>query len=76
MRNPTIICAQCQAPVDSWEWFDDRKHWNLRVIRAYCHGAVDEMSINMETISSETLAQLKNATGVAFATKALSGGGE
>ena len=65
MSAPTVYCAKCCRAVDKLEWFDDLASGE-RVVRAYCHGSVDEMRIDMMTISIDVAMQLNQQVGIAF----------
>ena len=68
-----VRCAVCNTPVRRLEWFDDMQTGD-RVLRAFCHGDVDEMRLTrgfMTGVSIDALDQLQGATGTAFATPKL-----
>lgn len=70
MSIPKVMCAKCGKPVDSLEWFDD--HCTAeRVIRAHCHGAVDDMRLSKFDLDRIAMLQLELAEGVAFGKPAL-----
>ena len=62
-----IMCAMCGKPVDRVEWFDDPMNFQ-RVIRAHCHGKVDEMRLDSNQ-PVHIFKALRDARGVAFAGK-------
>jgi hypothetical protein len=62
---PRIRCARCGRQVERVEWFDDHLT-RLRVVRAYCHGDVDEMRVNLRDLTLDLSRALSEAEGVAF----------
>lgn len=49
MRMGWLTCAVCNKPVDSIEQIDD-PYMDRRVFRAYCHGQVDEATLDAMTV--------------------------
>jgi hypothetical protein len=67
-----ITCAVCRKPVQRTEWWDDYSKGD-RVLRVYCHGATQDMRLDMMRVSPDTLRALEDAQGVAFDVGALAG---
>lgn len=65
--TPVIMCAICEKPVDSLEWWDDKIE-DERVIVAKCHGDRDAMRLSFSDLVKMTKA-FEPVEGVAFATK-------
>lgn len=65
---PRISCAVCRRPVDRVSWSDDHDTGE-RVIRAHCHGDVDEMRVDLRKLTRAQLRALEASQGVAFTTR-------
>lgn len=65
-----ITCAVCRRPVERTVWWDDPCN-DRRVLRVHCHGATEEMRLDMLRVSMDTLKALESAQGVAFAAPTL-----
>ena len=66
MMDPSrIICVLCKKPVQRTEWWDDPLT-DIRTLRVHCHGATQEMRLDMLDVGLQTLQALRHAQGVAF----------
>ena len=68
MISPKIGCAVCGTPVQRVEVWDDLKTMDI-VVRAYCHGKMDEMRLSVrdiERMTCEQLSALFSSNGKAF----------
>ena len=72
MNPRRITCAMCRKPVQRTEWWDDHSKGD-RVLRVYCHGAMQDMRIDLMRIEPDTLRAMEDAQGVAFGVGALEG---
>ena len=72
MRPEQITCAVCNAPVQMIERYDDPVS-DCVVLRAHCHGEIDEMRISrLDLVRTPGLFEAIGASqGVAFAIKKL-----
>lgn len=61
---PLIRCAQCGKTVDKVTWWTDSKTWS-RIIQVRCHGEVDQMSLQLETLE-DFGEEFMRAEGIAF----------
>lgn len=71
-RLPRINCAICRKPVDKVVVRDDDCE-KMRYIRVSCHGATDEMRIDLMQLTSSQIKQMNEGEGLAFATKKIEG---
>ena len=68
MSTPRIKCAVCQRLVDRVEWWDEHAT-RTRVVAAHCHGAVDQMRIDLVQpahMRPELIEALAQSEGLAF----------
>lgn len=70
MNAPVIKCAVCGKQIHTLEWWDDLETGD-RVLRAYCHGAVDEMRMSPSFMLKNYNAIRQITEGVAFSTPLL-----
>lgn len=71
-RMPRIRCAVCCKPVGEVRVFEDDVE-RMRYIRVRCHGASDEMQIDLRKLSRSDIEQMNHGEGVAFAHKRIGG---
>lgn len=64
IKLPSISCAVCKKPVDRVEVYENEMDLSL-IVRAYCHGMRDEMSLPLNTMR-EYGREILSQTGVAF----------
>lgn len=71
MRFPTVVCDICDRPVDKLVQYEEPDTRAI-VLRAHCHGEMDEMRLtpyDLVKMTRDQLDQMNEGVGRAFTTK-------